>query len=352
MSMCISVLQCGDMTMISRRNFLKSVSAGGVLTALAGRAYAANPLPACSGNTRPTLVHPGAESLGGDTLNGEPIYSAGAPPAGLESVSTDHRLNSKFYKVKHYSNDSDCDCDVTTRYFLTVDVGPTPELGIFHNMSSMRSMELNTITDILIFNKTTGDVLFWRKIGSNDKDPSALFILDDALVNSGANLKIVVRCSQHGFWGEDVTIGSSLATDYKSYAQTIKIDENMFCANVMLRRPLVSYDAFGSSDGSGVLHRPVVNVISNMSVKIHLGGNLVGTGKHPRFGEGHYVVGGALYDQNGNTLGYNQNILYSQATDHAVVFENLHLKERGVKWLRAVMFDCLQGRFMGFKKIA
>lgn len=335
--------------MISRRNFLKSISAGGVLTAVAGRAYAANPLAACSGNTRPTLIHPGAGALGADTLNGEPIYSAGSPPAGLEAVSTDHRLNSKFYKVNHYANDSE---SKETRYFLTVDVGTTPELGIFHNMSSMKSNDLNTITDILVFNKMSGELLFWKKFGSNDKDPSAIFIFEDAFVSAGAALKVVTRCSQHGFWGEDVSISAATALDYKAYAQTIKIDQSLFCANVSLRRPLVSYDAYGASDGSGSLHRPVINALSNTSVKIHLGGDMAGSGKHPRFGEAHYIVGGALFDQNGNTLGFSQCILYSQASDHSVTFNNLNLKERGVKWLRAVMFDCLQGRYMGFKKIA
>lgn len=227
-----------------------------------------------------------------------------------------------------------------SRYLLCVDH--------IHPIESGTLPAKNTITDIYVFNQANNELLFWKKMSSGEPYPASMFVVTAQQHRSQLKITVVARCSLHGYYG----VNYSLPVAPPNYSTAVApYDGTKFCAGVPLARPYLAPSASGGQGDMGVLHRPNIIVQSDTLVRGFLGGSLNGSGKHPRFADNHYVMGGALFDQNGNLISAPQTVIYSTAGNHEVVFPVASLAATKVTLLRMVMFDTLQGRLMGFLDI-
>ena len=312
---------------LSRRDLLKGGTAAAALIALPARAAAAN-----------CMVGFNAAAY---TVQGYPVQTQ-ANPGSLGSVAYEHMVQINYYKVDSYLMSGS---GTETRNLLCVDVGANPNGGMFHPVEVGDFAHKNTISDIYVFNQTDSSLLFWRKLGSADTHATAMFTVPASLVASKPKITVVARCSAHGYWGADADLG---VTPLNYSGAVPSVNTSLICGGATLWRPWVAPNANGFAGDLGVLHRPMIIPQDNQTVKVWLGGDATGAGKHPIFAENHYVMGGVLYDQDGNLIGSNHTIRYSEANDQQVVFTGLNLSGDKVKTLRAVMFDTLQGRLMSF----
>jgi hypothetical protein len=321
------------MSNISRRNLLRSGVSGATAVGLLS-GFKAEALDASSAACR----------VGFDfqtyTINGISVARIASTAADMHSVKVSLWRTEAF---KNYDNVRE------ERFLLSVDVGLNPDLGLFHPTQDSSSGALDTITDIYVFNQANNELLFWKKLGSGELAPATMFSISAAMKNLGLKITVVARCSMHGYSG----VNFDMAAAPKDYANSIlnNNDPNKICGGCTIRRPYVSYLATGSQGDLGVLHRPVINKISNSEVRVHLGGAADGTGRHPKFSDAHFVFGGSLWDQNGNELSNSQVVVFSNADTHQMIFKGMDLAGAGVKTLRALVYDTLQGRFMGFLDI-
>lgn len=270
------------------------------------------------------------------TINDYPIQSA---------LTTEHKINANYYKAESYVVGGSA---LETRYLLCVDIGPMPSSNLWHPVEIGTLTNKNTITDIYVFNQADNELLFWRKVGSSDLANGAMFVVSAAMHAAQPKLTIVVRCAQHGYWGLDYNLSGTP----QNYSTAVTpIDFNKLCGGVPLLRPYVAPSATGGQGDLGVLHRPNIIKISDSQVRIFLGGDLNGSNRHPAFADNHYIMGGALFDQDSNLIGVPQTILYSNANNQQLVFGGFSLAAAGVKCIRAVMYDSLQGRLMSFLNV-
>ncbi len=266
----------------------------------------------------------------GNSINGSVVLSQ-SNSGSMANVAAEHRITIGFYSTPIFNGNG----ENVTRHLLTVDVGSNPSSSSYHPLSDGNFSELNTITDIYIFDEDACGLLYWKQLGGGDTQPSAVFTLDPADVSAQRRLKIVVRCSSHGFWSERFTLSSPQA--YSSILPAP--NPTLIMAGTSLHRPYSP--ASGSTDGGqglGDLHRIRFNILDNDRLTIKIGSG------HPHEGS-HYIMGGAIFDQNGNLLAPLGQILFSQGTTE-LGFDRLKLSERGVKTIRGVIFDSLQGYIM------
>lgn len=278
------------------------------------------------------------------TVNDFPVLTQ-QNPATYGAVALEHKINANYYKADSYVIGGS---SLETRYLLCVDIGAMPASNLWHPVEIGALNNKNTITDIYVFNQANNELLFWHKAGSSDTPNGAMFIVTPAQHAAQLKLTIVARCSQHGYWGLDYNLPGT-PVNYSTAVNAL--DTTKVCGGVPLIRPYIAPSATGGQGDLGVLHRPNIIKVSDNQVKVFLGGDINGTGRHPVFAENHYIMGGALFDQDSNLIGMPQTILYSQANNQQLIFSGFSLAGMGVKTIRAVMFDSLQGRLMSFLNI-
>lgn len=325
----------GPKKSISRRTFVKAASASLLL---------ATPKPTQAQQSSSSIpCHVGFD-FASYTVQDQAV-STQTKPGSQASVAPEHAITIDYYSVKSYKMDS---TQTETRYLLCVDVGIAPLIGAFHPVEKSDFATRNTITDIYVFNQADNQLLFWKKFGPLDMAPSAMFIIPDLVRMGSPKLTIVARCSAHGYWGADFDMAANTPKDYSAPGVVAKHDPTKLYGGSTLLRPYVAPAATGGQGDLGTLHRPNIIVRLDGKVDAFLGGPSTGTGKHPRFADNHYVMGGILFDQSGNILGKPETILYANAANHLVTFSGFNLITEKVKTLRAVMFDSLQGMVMSF----
>jgi hypothetical protein len=232
---------------------------------------------------------------------------------------------------------------VETRYLLCVE-------ATLHPVESGALAAKNTLTDVYVFNQANNELLFWRKIDSGDPIAgSCMFVLTPQQHQAQLKVTIVARCSANGYYGLNYNLPAA-PPDYKT--AVVAYNGAKLCGGVPVTRPYIAPSASGGQGDMGILHRPNIIIQSDTLVRSFLGGQLNGTCKHPRFADNHYVIGGALFDQNGNMISAPQPILYSTAANHEIAFPVASLAASKIKVLRVVLFDSLQGRLMSFLDVA
>lgn len=268
-------------------------------------------------------------------LNGEPIATQ-ANPGVYASVKADYQLNINNYSLMHY--DQDTKTATNQKYLLTID-GSHPMNGASFGASNM-------VTDIFVFEVGKCALLYWTRLGTSDKKLSTTIILDQVLVNQGANLNVVLRSTKHGVWSQSYKLSAATAMPYSGAVAAWQ--SGVPFGGSSLERPYNPQDANGGQVGLNVaLHTPTIKVISNDEVQACLGP--LGAA-HDRLAESHYVTGAALFDQNGNILDDVKCLNYARANaDHSFTFKNLNLSGKGVKTLRVIVFDTFNGMMVGFK---
>ena len=275
-------------------------------------------------------AYPSYQSLS-NSINGHPIRSQGST-GSMAPVAPEHRIQAEFYSAPVYVGNG----DIETRHMLIVNVGNNSNTP--HPIDDGNFSELNTISDIYIFNNSSGELLYWKQFGGGDPSPSTMFILDETDVSAQRTLKIVARCSMHGYWSEQVTLSSPLS--YSSLLPSPNSSEIMAGTSLDLPYSPASRSTDGNQ-GLGNLHRIRFNIQSgNDQLSMQIGSG------HPHQGS-HYIMGGAIFDQSGNLLAPIGHILFSQNST-MVGFDRLQLSNRGVKTIRGVIFDSLQGYIMTF----
>lgn len=269
-------------------------------------------------------------------LNGETIYTQ-MSPGPYDSVKSDYQLAVGAYGLTHY--DQDTRTSSNRKYLLALEGA--------HPMNGASFMASNMVTDIFVFEVGKCGLLFWSRLGTADKKLSSLIILDQDLVDRGANLNIVLRSTQHGCWSQTFKIPAGDAIPAYSSA-VVPWQSGIAFGGSSIERPYNPMDANGGQVGLNVaLHTPTIKVISNDEVQTCLGP--IGAA-HDKLAESHYVTGAAIFDQNGNMLDEVKSLNYSRATaEHSLTFKNLNLSAKGVKTLRVIVFDTFNGMMMGFK---
>ena len=318
---------------LTRRDLLKGFAAAGVGTTILKPEVLLAQEQTCSNFVDPSKMSHATPvlSLNGTMLNGEIVYTQATGPA---AVAAEHKIDVKFWRTPLYG----ATATVLTRHLLTIDVGANPAAGTFHPMSSSPFTEINTLTDIYVFNKATGGLLYWKQLSAGDEEPATMIVLNEADVTAQRTLTVVTRCSLHGYWSAEITLTNPL-----QYATAVPIaNDGLIFSGTSLRRPYSPADAATSGgQGLGDLHRTRFNILNNNQVSVRLGDTDTSHPHEP----GHYIMGAALYDQNGNLLAPMEIIRFSQNIT-TVGFDRLNLSGRGVKTLRCVMLDCLQGLVM------
>lgn len=302
----------------SRRNFFKGTIAGAAYLTLSERiALAQNVEPPCTVGFHYQNY----------TVQDQKVLTQ-ASPGNFAMVAPEHQISIGYFFADSYANGAS---GVERRHLLCVDMAANP-----------------SITDIYVFSQADNSLLFWKKLSSGEATPSSMFVIPAPLRTLAPKITVVARSSIYGYWGRDFDLASAPA----NYTTAVNpVNFNLLCAGVPLARPYVAPAATGGQGDMGVLHRPNIVRVNDSTVRVFLGGQLNGSGKHPRFATNHYVMGGALFDQNGNLLSPSETVIYGAANDQQVTFNVPGLLQSGVKTLRAVMFDSLQGRFMSFLDI-
>lgn len=350
-----------DKGRINRRKLLQALSLGGIGASLLAYQNCSNvgfgsAMEASLGSqsvdpddpTSPTNPNPSCQR----PLN---IYDlpARVPAAGpalatfdglpVAAASGEHALNAKFYSARHY--DLSAGNAQKTQYLLTVDIGLNPAAGNYHPVASSNFANLNLLSDVYVYRKDNAQLLYWKRFGGHDQIPSAMILLDEALVTDGAKLLVVARCLQHGFFSQLV----DLAASPLNYATAVPaFQAGTPFGGTTAHRPYISLSATGGQNDIGVAHAPHFHMISNTQVQCTLGPV---NARHGRGGPDHYIAAGLLFDQNGNILASEAEQMYAQALNHNLVFNNLDLAGRGVRALRAVLFDTYNGIMQGFLKL-
>jgi hypothetical protein len=260
------------------------------------------------------------------TVQGQPIYGI-SNPGPFAAFSNQYVMTINHFKTSSYVVGAS---GIEQRNLLCVDT-----------QSSNRA-----ISDIYVFDQADNSLLFWRKVGSADPTSSAMFVVPPAL--QSAKVTIVLRSQAHGYWGTDFDL-SVTPVDYATAVNAL--DTTKICGGVPIARPYTAPAATGGQGNLGILHRPNIIPLSDGAVKVFLGGALDGSGRHPRFASNHYIMGGILLDQNSNLLSAPGSVIYASAANQEITFTGFSLSALNVKTLRAVMFDSLQGRLMGFLDI-
>ncbi len=259
------------------------------------------------------------------------------------AASGEHSANAKFYRAPYYDNSTNTQ---RVQHLLTIDVGTNPAAKMFHPVANSNFANLNILSDTYVYRKDTGALLYWKRFGSHDQIPAAMITLDDALVTGGVKLLVVTHCLQHGYFSQ--TVDLALPPQEYSTAVGTFAPGTPFGTGSSLYRPYVSLDATGGQDDIGAGHSPHFHNVTNTQVQVTLGPV---NARHGRGGPDHYIAGGVLFDQHGNILALQAEQTYAAALNHNMVFNNLDLAGRGVKILRAVLFDTYNGILQGFFKL-
>jgi hypothetical protein len=245
-----------------------------------------------------------------------------------------HNPDAKFYKVSHFDNLANAE---KIQYLLTVD--PLNVVG------GSDFLNLNFISDIYVYRQDNGELLFWKRLADKDLTPSAMFVLDPALVSSQAKLVVVVQSEMQGYFGQIVDL-SQAPLDYAGAVAPFVSGADF--GGSTLQRPYVSVVATGGQGNIGILHAPHFHSIVDGEVQVTLGPK---TNKHGRYAENHYVSGALLFDQNGNWLSFSEES-YATSSNHNFVFSGFSLQSRKVSYLRVVILDTFNGFLQGFCKVA
>lgn len=271
-------------------------------------------------------------------LSGKPVQA---------SLSGDeHHISAGLYAPSYFDFQTGA---YKIQNLLAITVGPNPSAGIYHPTNYTDLTAIHSITDIFIINKDTCEFLLWKRFNNGDPNPFALMMLPADLVASRAQLKVVVSCSVHGFFGVDLDLGSS-PMDYNSLVGTY--DPSLAFGGSTLSYPYVPRSATGGQGDLGTLHAPQIVKVSDSEITAILGGSV---SPHGRFAENHYIGGGAIFDQNGHLLAPPIFIRYSDAGDAThgptLDFTNLNLSQRGIHRLRVVLFDTFNGMLQSFQDV-
>lgn len=288
----------------SRRSLLKGSFATAAYLSLTGRNALAQSLPCNVGFNFQNY-----------TIND--VAVAQAPAAGENAITANHYLTSSYAQGAGA---------IEMRNLLTLDVGSSQ------------------ITDYYVFNQANNELLFWKKLGSGEVGSSAMMVL----AANQLNLKVTVvsRHASLGYFGRNLDLAAAAPVNYTTAVGTY--NAALLCGGSTLLRPYTAPAATGGQGDLGILHRVNIIRVSNSEVRIHLGGDAAGAGRHGAFATNHYVMGGLLYDQSGNQLSDPGIVVYADANNQQLVFRGLDLAGDGVRVIRAVMFDTLQGRLMSF----
>jgi desulfoferrodoxin (superoxide reductase-like protein) len=284
--------------------------------------------------------------LSGNTINGLPLHTQ-SNPGGQPGAQFEHQIQTGFFRTTHFSHENQSASNVT--HLLAIDVGILPDDGVFHPMEQSDMGTGNRIDCIMVFAQTGAacdQLVYWRKFTAQDQSPSTMIVLDDSLLSS--NLRIVVKCAQHGFWGTDLNLALTQPLDYAT--QVPQLNGTLPFGGITTRRPYIQGAglATGGQGDLGAIHMPEITIIDNNTVTVTQGAN---GARHPKFGENHYIAGAVIFDQNGSPLAMAQAVVFGSTDISKVTFTDLSLVQRNVKTIRAVTFDTLQGMFMGFKAV-
>lgn len=259
----------------------------------------------------------------------------------VTAAAGDHDTNAKFYSVPYYDHATNTQ---SVQHLLTIDVA-NPANGNIHPIASSNFTNLNLISDVYVYRKDTGALIYWKRFGANDQIPSAMMMLDAALVSAGVKLLVVAHCLQHGYFMQTV----DLAQAPLAYSTAVSaFVEGIAFGGSDIHRPYVSIDATGGQNDIGSAHSPHFHTVTNTQVQVTLGPK---NARHGRGGPDHYIAGGVLLDQNSNILSMFAEQTYAEALNHNLTFSNLDLSGRGVSRLRAVLFDTYNGILQGFFKL-
>lgn len=276
------------------------------------------------------------------TLPAFPNNVTPVPPVA-SGLALDHHPNANVYSVPYFDHFTNTQ---STAYLLTIDVGPNPAGGELHATASSNSNTTNIVTDVYVLNgSNNNELLFAKRFGGSEHTASAMFILPEALVASQAQLFVAVCCLTHGFFVQ--TVDLSVAPMSYSAAVTA-FDSTKAFGGCNFLRPYVSIDATGGQGNIGNIHAPSFVSVTNDQVVVTLGPS---SSKHGRFGEGHYIAGGVLLDQNSNVLAPIAHQSYAQSANHQLVFSGFDLAARRVTSLRVIVMDTFNGYLQSFKNI-
>ncbi len=325
---------------ISRRSLIKAAGIGSLGLMAPKMALSAE-------ECNPDLVDNPTYNPGTGSINGEPILTQ-TSPGEFGAVALKHNISVHFHSMLAFVNNSTAE---ETRSFLTVEVGPNPDIGVYYTGNANVFSDIEELTDLYIFDASTGVLLYRREFGGGENTYSTMISLDPNYVAQSRNLQIVVRSSKYGLWGRSFSLGVA-PENYATRLSTYDAALNFGGSSVNL--PYISRSATGgqgTAENIGDIHRPSINV-SGANVILRLGGDANGNGRHPQINESHYIMGGAIFDQSGNLLSTPQTIRYADAVNHQIVFSNVNVANRGTKTIRAVVFDTLNGYLMGWADIA
>lgn len=276
-------------------------------------------------------------------INDNPVYSQ-ANPGNLASVASEHRISVGYHRENFLNPDSG---QVEAQSFLTVDVGSSSNSP--HPVGNSNFNNNNTLADIYVFEKIADNyqLIFWKRFGASDFRASSFFLLDQATVNRSSQLKIIARCTLHGYWSEDFSLGQAPS----SYSSAVPSHNSSSpFGGTDLFRPYIALGANGGQSGlNSTQHSPAINVVDNNTVEVYMGSS---GARHPALDNSNYIAGAYLFDQNGHQLAPQQVLNINRANgSHVFRFTGLNLSGRGVKILRSVCQDTFNGHFMGFKQV-
>ena len=269
------------------------------------------------------------------------VAQVNGKPVNYGAASNDvHNVNPGFFVARYFDHKTGTQKD---QFLLTVDVGNSPGNGQFHSGPTNDTSQFDIITDIYVFNQSDGSLLFWKRLNVSDESPSAMFLLDATLMALKPKLAVVTHCLLHGYWGKVVDLNS---TPMAYGTAVVTHNAALKHGGSSLRRPFVSVSSNGGQSGLDVQkHAPDFSSVTSSVVEVRLGGS---SSRHG-YEAGGYVTGGALYDQNSNLLTKMVILRLSDSgQNHVLTFDKLNLNARGVKILRAVVFDSKNGMMAGF----
>lgn len=279
-------------------------------------------------------------------------------------------VQAKCFSMDHYrySDPDSAAINDATSYILLVGAGPNPlnaVAPVYAKMLFSAAGSFGGASELLLYKVGETQPRYRRILSAGDLIPETMFVLDDStLLNSEAY--IVVKYGQ-AYYRRKITLAPQPYSDFIN-AKTNN-PSVPFGGVSSVTRPFIAGRglATGNQGDLGSLHAPLIRVFEK-DINVIMGGK---ANRHGRFAENHYIGGAALFDQNGHALGPISNIIYGSnhsSTDAGYLashgfmglpndvsettFKNVDLVDRGVRVVRAVMFDTAQGYIMSLQKVA
>jgi hypothetical protein len=221
----------------------------------------------------------------------------------------------------------------------------------FYPLRWRASNPSDTIFAVLVYDRDTGNLVRYHRLNETSSEVNILMMMPETYLTTTRNISVVIHHSARGFIKRDFTMSKNLASPYATMVPIFNAAQPFAGANPL--RPYIAGngEASGGQGNLGLIHYPLLEVLTEDTVRVTLGGT--GVNRHPRISETHYIAGAALYDQDGHQVALTTSVSYGETVNFSqIAFPRAALRERGITSLRTVVHDTYNGYLMGFLNIA